>query len=42
MLEDLVVAAFNNAKKVADEDSEGAMGDVAGGMGLPPGMKLPF
>lgn len=42
VLEDLIVAAFNDAKKKADEEASDAMGDVAGGMGLPPGMKLPF
>lgn len=42
MLEDLIVAAFNNAKKDADADSSGAMADVMGGLGLPPGFKMPF
>lgn len=42
VLEDLIVAAFNNAKKSADDASSSAMGDMMGGMGLPPGMKLPF
>ncbi|MDB2415196.1 YbaB/EbfC family nucleoid-associated protein [Rickettsiales bacterium] len=42
MLEDLIVAAFNNAKKEADSASNSAMSDMMGGMGLPPGFKLPF
>ncbi|MGP1397194.1 MAG: YbaB/EbfC family nucleoid-associated protein [Inquilinaceae bacterium] len=42
VLEDLVVAAFNDAKskveaRVAEETSK-----LMGGMQLPPGMKLPF
>lgn len=42
VLEDLIVAAFNDAKKKADAEASSAMSGVAGGMGLPPGMKLPF
>ena len=42
VLEDLIVAAFNNAKKEADEATNSAMSDMAGGMGLPPGFKMPF
>lgn len=42
MLEDLIVAAFNNAKKAADEESSGAMNDMMGGLKLPPGFKMPF
>ncbi len=42
VLEDLIVAAFNNAKKNADEAASGAMSDAMGGMGLPPGLKMPF
>lgn len=37
MLEDLIVAAFNQAKKNADEDSANAMSGM-----LPPGFKMPF
>lgn len=40
MLEDLIVAAFNDAKKKVDEGTNDAMSGVAGG--LPPGMKMPF
>ncbi len=42
MLEDLIVAGFNNAKKEADEASGGAMSDAMGGLSLPPGFKMPF
>lgn len=42
MLEDLVVAAFNDAKKKQTEDSESAMSGLMGGMNLPAGMKMPF
>ena len=38
VLEDLIVAAFNDAKKKAEEDSASMMG----GFQLPGGMKLPF
>ncbi len=42
ILEDLIVAAFNDARdkiqrKIADE-----MSSLTGGIKLPPGMKLPF
>jgi DNA-binding YbaB/EbfC family protein len=42
MLEDLIVAAFNDAKKKADAASSDAMSGAMGGMGLPAGFKLPF
>lgn len=42
VLEDLLVAAFNKAKKDADDASSGDMADAMKGMGLPAGMKLPF
>ena len=42
VLEDLIVAAFNNAKKDADDASSDAMSSMAGDIGLPPGFKLPF
>jgi DNA-binding YbaB/EbfC family protein len=42
MLEDLVGAAFNDAKRKVDELSQQMMGGVTGGMGMPPGFKLPF
>jgi DNA-binding YbaB/EbfC family protein len=42
MLEDLIVAAFNDAKHKADEAMSDSMSDITGGLQLPPGMKLPF
>ncbi len=42
MLEDLVAAAFNDAVRKAETTTQEKMGDIAAGMGLPAGMKLPF
>ena len=42
MLEDLVLAATNDAMQKVDATSQAKMAGFAGGMGLPPGMKLPF
>ena len=42
MTEDLIAAAFNGAVNKVSEASQKRMGDVAGGMNLPPGFKLPF
>lgn len=42
MLEDLIIAAHNDAKNKTDAMVADAMGNVTGGMGLPAGMKLPF
>jgi hypothetical protein len=42
MLEDLIVAAFNDAVAKANEESNKRMAAVTAGMPLPPGMKLPF
>ena len=38
MLQDMVMAAFNEAVKKVDEESQGKMGGMLGGMGLPPGL----
>ena len=38
MLQDMVMAAFNEAAKKVDEEAQGKMGGLLGGMGLPPGM----
>jgi DNA-binding YbaB/EbfC family protein len=38
MLQDLVVAAFSDAAKKVDEESQRKMGGMLGGMGLPPGL----
>ena len=42
MLEDLIVAAHNDAKNQADTAMADAMGALTGGMNLPAGLKLPF
>ncbi|MBM3367805.1 MAG: YbaB/EbfC family nucleoid-associated protein [Betaproteobacteria bacterium] len=42
MLEDLVAAAFNDAARRVEQTVAEKMGSVTAGMGLPPGMKLPF
>jgi DNA-binding YbaB/EbfC family protein len=42
VLEDLIVAAFNDAKTKAEALMQGEMAKLTGGLGLPPGFKLPF
>lgn len=44
VLEDLIIAAFHDAKVKADAAAQEKMKGAAGGIGdmLPPGMKLPF
>ena len=42
MLEDLIVAAFNDAKAKADAASSAEMSKMTSGIPLPPGFKLPF
>jgi nucleoid-associated protein EbfC len=42
MLEDLICAAFNDARVKADAVSGEEMGKMTSGMQLPPGFKLPF
>lgn len=42
MLEDLVAAAINDAGRKVEAMQKEKMASLAGGMGLPPGMKLPF
>ena len=42
MAEDLVAAAINDAVNKISAASAQRMGEVAGGMNLPPGFKLPF
>ena len=42
MLEDLVAAAVNDAVRRVEATVQEKMGGLAAGMGLPPGMKLPF
>ncbi|RDC60354.1 Nucleoid-associated protein [Alteripontixanthobacter maritimus] len=41
MVEDLVTAAFNDARGKADQVSNAEMQKVQGGMGLPPGLDIP-
>ncbi len=38
MLQDMMVAAFNEAAKKVDDESKQKMGGMLGGMGLPPGL----
>lgn len=38
MLQDMMVAAFNEANKKVDDQIQGRMGGMLGGMGLPPGL----
>ena len=42
MLEDLVAAAFNDARAKADQASASQMSKMTAGLPLPPGFKLPF
>lgn len=42
MLEDLVVAAFNDAQRKVEDTVKEKFAGVTGGLNLPPGMKLPF
>jgi DNA-binding YbaB/EbfC family protein len=42
MLEDLIIAAFNDAKNKVEASYTEQMAKIAGGLGLPAGMKLPF
>jgi len=42
VLEDLIVAAINDVNKKIAENMSNQLGSLSGGMGLPPGMKLPF
>jgi DNA-binding YbaB/EbfC family protein len=38
MLQDMVLAAINEAAKKVDDEIQGKMGGLLGGLGLPPGM----
>jgi len=42
ILEDLIAAAYNDARVKADQAASEEMAKVQQGMGLPPGFKLPF
>ncbi len=42
ILEDLIIAALNDVNKKIAESTNDQLGSISGGMGLPPGLKLPF
>ena len=42
VVEDLILAAIKDAQQKAQEKSAEEMGKLTEGLGLPPGMKLPF
>ncbi|MCF6318435.1 MAG: YbaB/EbfC family nucleoid-associated protein [Proteobacteria bacterium] len=42
MMEDLIIAAFNDAQNKISSEQQGSMQDMMGGMQLPEGFKLPF
>ena len=42
MVEDLIIAAFNDAKRKIDEFNKSEMAKVTEGLDLPEGMNLPF
>ena len=42
VLEDLVLAAIADAKRKADERQKQILSEAMGGMGLPPGIDMPF
>jgi DNA-binding YbaB/EbfC family protein len=42
MLEDLLVAAFNDARNKVDEHAKEKTAEIMGGLQLPPGLNLPI
>ena len=42
VVEDLIIAAIKDAKDKADKLMQDEMAKMTEGLGLPPGMKLPF
>ena len=42
ILEDLIIAAINDAKQKGETAAQEQMKSLTGGLPLPPGMKLPF
>ena len=42
MLEDLIIAAFNDAQRRVESTVQEKFSGMPAGMSLPPGMKLPF
>jgi DNA-binding YbaB/EbfC family protein len=41
-LEDLIIAAYRNAREKVDSTTADEMNKLSGSLNLPPGMKLPF
>ena len=41
VLQDLIIAAYNDAKTKVEGEFNSAMGNLASDLGLPPGFKLP-
>ena len=41
VLQDLIIAAFNDGKNKVESDFNSSMAGLAGELGLPPGFKLP-
>jgi DNA-binding YbaB/EbfC family protein len=42
MLEDVLMAAFNDALRKVEQTVQDKLGGMTAGLGLPPGLKLPF
>jgi len=42
VMEDLIMAAHNDAKRRVDDYTQEEMSKLTGGLNLPPGLKLPF
>jgi DNA-binding YbaB/EbfC family protein len=42
MLEDVLIAAFNDALRKVERTVQDKMGSMTAGLGLPPGLQLPF
>ncbi|BCD96773.1 YbaB/EbfC family nucleoid-associated protein [Marinagarivorans cellulosilyticus] len=42
MLEDLLAAAVNDCVRKVEAENKSRMGNLAGGMQMPPGFKMPF
>ena len=42
VVEDLIIASLNDVNKKIAENTNDQLGSISGGMGLPPGLKLPF
>lgn len=42
VVEDLIIAAYNDAKAKSEAEAQRKMAEVTAGLPIPPGMKLPF